>query len=69
MTKETIASIPIKRPKPTKKKPQGMCLDKGYDFDEVRDVLREFDIPLTSGRAGKKPRTSNEKPGRKQGGG
>ena len=29
MTKETIKSIPIERPKPTKKKRQGMCLDKG----------------------------------------
>lgn len=42
MTKETIASIPIKRPQPTQEKPQGMCLDKGYDFDEVRDVLKAF---------------------------
>jgi putative transposase len=42
MTKETIISIPIKRPKPTKKKRQGMCLDKGYDFDEVRRLLRRF---------------------------
>lgn len=42
MTKETIKSIPVKRPRPTKKNPQGMCLDKGYDFDEVRDVLKEF---------------------------
>ena len=22
--------------------PQGMCLDKGYDDDEVRDILAEF---------------------------
>jgi putative transposase len=22
--------------------PQGMCLDKGYDYDEVRDILHEF---------------------------
>jgi putative transposase len=42
MTKETITSIPVKRPKPTKKKRQGMCLDKGYDFDEVRMLLRRF---------------------------
>src|SRR5919204_218099 len=42
MAKETITSIPVKRPKPTKKKRQGMCLDKGYDFDEVRMLLRRF---------------------------
>ena len=39
---QTIESIPVRRPKPTKKKPQGMCLDKGYDYLEVRDLVREF---------------------------
>jgi transposase len=38
----TIQSIPIVRPKPTVQKPQGMCLDKGYDFDRVRELLAEF---------------------------
>lgn len=42
MARETIQSIPIRRPKPTPDEPQGMCLDKGYDYDEVRDLLREF---------------------------
>ncbi len=42
MTKATIKSIPVKRPKPTKKKTQGMCLDKGYDFGEIRDLVKEF---------------------------
>jgi len=27
----TLQSIPIKRPKPSKKRPQGLCLDRGYD--------------------------------------
>jgi putative transposase len=42
MARATLASIPIARPEPTPDKPQGMCLDKGYDFDEVRDLLAEF---------------------------
>jgi len=42
MTKATIKSIPVKRPKPTKRKKQGMCLDKGYDSGEVRDLVKEF---------------------------
>ena len=42
MARQTIESITVKRPKPTKKKPQGMCLDKGYDYDEVRELLDEF---------------------------
>ncbi len=42
MVEETIISIPIERPTPTPEKPQGMCLDKGYDFDEVRELLATF---------------------------
>jgi transposase len=42
LVKATIQSIPVERPKPTEEAPQGMCLDKGYDFEEVRDILVEF---------------------------
>jgi putative transposase len=42
LTRETLESIPVKRPRPTRKKPQGLCLDKGYDYDEVRDLAKEF---------------------------
>jgi putative transposase len=39
---ETLGSLVVKRPRPTKKQPQGLCLDKGYDYAEVRDTLQEF---------------------------
>lgn len=42
MARQTIASIPIERPEPSEETPQGMCLDKGYDYDEVRELLVEF---------------------------
>ena len=42
LVEATLESIPIRRPKPTKKKPQGICLDKGYDYDTVRDLVEEF---------------------------
>jgi len=42
MVEATVNSIPLKRPKPTKQRPQGMCLDKGYDYDSVRDLVAEF---------------------------
>ena len=38
----TLAGIPIPRPEPTEDAPQHLCLDKGYDFDEVYGVLFEF---------------------------
>ena len=42
MVFETVESIPVPRPRPTAKRPQGMCLDRGYDYDEARDVLECF---------------------------
>ena len=32
----------VERPEPTAEQPQGMCLDKGDDDDEVREGLDEF---------------------------
>jgi putative transposase len=46
MFEATVQSIPIKRPKPTKRNPQGLCLDKGYDYDEVRELADEFRYTL-----------------------
>jgi putative transposase len=42
LLRETIESIAVERPKPTAELEQGMCLDKGYDYDEVREILKEF---------------------------
>ncbi len=42
LVKETLESIGAKRPRPTRKKPQGLCMDKGYDFDEVRELVKAF---------------------------
>jgi putative transposase len=42
LTRETIERMAVERPDPTPAAPQGMCLDKGYDDDEVRALLDEF---------------------------
>ena len=42
LVRMTIDSIPVDRPKPTREHPQGMCMDKGYDYEEVRETVREF---------------------------
>jgi len=42
LVRETLESIPLDRPRPTPNRPQGLCLDKGYDYDEVRALAREF---------------------------
>ena len=42
MVGETLGSIPVGRPEPTPEQPQGMCMDKGYDYEEVRQIVEEF---------------------------
>lgn len=38
LVKLTLQSIPLQRPLVT----QGMCMDKGYDYDKVRILVKEF---------------------------
>jgi putative transposase len=42
MARATIEGIACERPAPMAGTAQGMCLDKGYDYDEVRELLTEF---------------------------
>ena len=42
LVEATLESIPVDRPEPTEEEPQGMCLDKGYDYDDTRELVREF---------------------------
>ena len=42
LVRATVDSVAAPRPAPSPDQPQGMCLDKGYDFDEVRRTLEEF---------------------------
>jgi hypothetical protein len=41
LVRATIESLVVARPEPTDEQPQGMCLDTGYDEDEVRDRRQE----------------------------
>jgi transposase len=44
LARATLESIPAdaERPAPTPAAPHGLCLDKGYDYDEVRALVAEF---------------------------
>lgn len=39
MTEATLDSIVIERPEPTPEEPQHLCLDKGFDYDAVREAV------------------------------
>ncbi|MBP7936278.1 MAG: hypothetical protein KA354_16680 [Phycisphaerae bacterium] len=44
LANETVKSIPIKRPRPSRHRPQHSYLDKGYDYDKARELAQEFHI-------------------------
>jgi transposase len=41
LVEETFENIPVDRPDPEKIK-QHMCMDKGYDYDAVRQTVAEY---------------------------
>lgn len=44
--RQTLTCLPVARPEPSEERPQGLCLDKGYDYDEVRQLAAEFGFTL-----------------------
>jgi putative transposase len=41
-TLDALGELPVKRPKPTSTRPQGLCLDKGYDYPIIRELCGLF---------------------------
>ncbi len=48
----TLKSIVIERPRPTTRHPQNMCMDKGYDFPEVDELVAEWGYTAHIARRG-----------------
>jgi putative transposase len=48
----TLKGIVIERPKPTKEHPQNVCMDKGYDFPEVDELVAEWGCTAHIARRG-----------------
>ena len=48
LPRATVDSLPVARSAPSLEYPQGLYLDKGYDFDEVRRTLDEFGFTARS---------------------
>jgi transposase len=44
LVRPTLESMVVERPEPTEEQPQGLCLDKGYDYAEVRAIVAEFGL-------------------------
>ena len=52
----TLYSMVVERPEPTEEQLQGMCLDKGYDYEEVRATLAVFGFTAHITARGKEAR-------------
>ena len=42
LVEATLENIPVDRPKPTQRKKQHFCGDKGYDYPDVRELIRDW---------------------------
>jgi transposase len=60
---ETIMSIPVPRPKPTPSAPQGLCLDKGYDYAEPRAAGKALGFTMHVRSRGEEKKELERKPG------
>lgn len=62
----TLESIAAERPEPTRRKPQHLCADKGYDFPSVRELVAGWGytahIPVKKAK-GTKPANRENIPG------
>jgi putative transposase len=65
LVRATLESIVVDRPEPTPDTPQGMCLDKGYDYDEVRATLEEFGFTAHIRARGEEARELVEEAGKR----
>ena len=52
LAEPTLENIEVERPEPTKKHPQNMCLDKGFDFPEIGELVAEWGYTAHIARKG-----------------
>ena len=52
LLKQTLESIVVERPQPTKENPQHLCLDKGYDNPTGHDTAAQYEYEAHIRRIG-----------------
>lgn len=64
-TLEAMEQLPVRRPTPTASKPQGLCLDKGYDYPIVRELCALFGFKAHLRTRGQEIKAKKQRRGRK----
>ena len=59
----TLARLPPCRPLPSVQQPQGLCLDKGYDYPQTRALAREYGLTLHLRTRGEEVQAKTSEPG------
>jgi putative transposase len=59
----TLEAIMLKRPEPSVTQPQHLCLDKGYDYEAVRETLEAWHYIAHIRRRGEEAQAKREIPG------
>jgi hypothetical protein len=54
MAQATLESVPVERPEPAAADPQGLCLEKRCDYEEMRDLAEKSGTRLC-GRGARRP--------------
>jgi putative transposase len=60
---DTLQSLPLPRPEPRAEAPQHLCLDKGYDYEEVRVVAAAWGFEAHIRSRGEAAPATGAKPG------
>jgi transposase len=60
LAQATLNGLMLERPLPTPQNPQGLCLDRGYDYDEVRELVAGLGFTAHLRRRGEEQRDIRE---------
>jgi putative transposase len=63
LTEPTLEAMIVERPEPTEDNPQNLCLDKGYDYPQVRELVEAWGYTAHIRARGEEAKEKREIPG------
>lgn len=63
LVESTLRLIVVQRPRATKRKPQNMCMDKGYDYPDTRQLVSHWGYTAHIKARGEEAREKQSLPG------
>lgn len=63
LTEATLESMVVSRPEVTPEAPQHLCMDKGYDYPEIRDLVEQWGYTAHIKARGEEAQAKRDIPG------